>query len=219
MLEYSSQLPEEMIWSYLAQMVSGLDLCHNRPGSEVVATSSSMSSMVTTVVNRRGSTVTTSSSSSSTLATKSVILHRDLKPENVFLDGEQTIKLGDFGLSKELQAERDFTMTYVGTPYYMSPELAQGERYNTKSDIWALGCIVYELCALKPPFDAKTQDELTRKIKRGLVPKLPSCYSPMLQNVVQWMLRMHPDQRPSTNDLLEHPSIVHQLKTLELLEM
>jgi NIMA (never in mitosis gene a)-related kinase 2 len=115
------------------------------------------------------------------------ILHRDLKPENVFLTN-QYVKLGDFGLSKELQA--DFTKTYVGTPYYMSPELAQGQAYDAKSDIWALGCIIFELCALSPPFDAKTQDELTMKIRKGAVPRLPPGYSDILAQVINEMLSL-----------------------------
>ena len=99
----------------------------------------------------------------------------------VFLDDNNTVKLGDFGLSKQL-AQASFANTYVGvsvavhslvitltdfffshqTPYYMSPELMQEKAYDSKSDIWSLGCLIYELCALKPPFhEAKTHAELS----------------------------------------------------------
>ncbi|WFD32052.1 hypothetical protein MSPP1_003094 [Malassezia sp. CBS 17886] len=115
-----SLLPEDTVWSYFAQMAAALEACHYRAPP---------------------------AAPHGTRTTSQAILHRDLKPENVFLDGDQRVKLGDFGLSKQITAQT-FASTYVGTPYYMSPELAAGQQYDIKSDIWALGCIVYELCAL-----------------------------------------------------------------------
>lgn len=135
-----------------------------------------------------------------------VILHRDLKPENIFLNSEQMIKIGDFGLSKEVSAH-SFACTYVGTPYYMSPELATGAQYDVKSDIWALGCVAYELCALRPPFDATTQAELTRKIQLGNVPELPRGYSRMLGDMIRGMLSLDPAARPTTHELMRVPLI------------
>jgi NIMA (never in mitosis gene a)-related kinase len=135
-----------------------------------------------------------------------IILHRDLKPENIFLNSEQMIKIGDFGLSKEVSAH-SFACTYVGTPYYMSPELATGAQYDVKSDIWALGCVAYELCALRPPFDATTQAELTRKIQLGNVPELPRGYSRMLGDMIRGMLSLDPAARPTTHDLMRIPLI------------
>jgi NIMA (never in mitosis gene a)-related kinase len=82
------------------------------------------------------------------------ILHRDLKPGNVFLDLNNNVKLGDFGLSKIMGQESVFAKTHVGTPYYMSPELIDGSPYNEKSDIWSAGCVIYELAALRAPFEA-----------------------------------------------------------------
>ncbi|KIJ53750.1 hypothetical protein M422DRAFT_25550 [Sphaerobolus stellatus SS14] len=137
-------------------------------------------------------------------ATRQQILHRDLKPDNIFLDENQVIKLGDFGLSKALGAT-NFANTYVGTPYYMSPELIQEKAYDTKSDIWSLGCLIYELCALKPPFhEAKTHSELSIFIRNGRIPPLPRGYSQALHHVIKSMLNINPALRPSAQQLLAH---------------
>jgi serine/threonine protein kinase len=105
----------------------------------------------------------------------------------VFLDKSLNVKLGDFGLSRTIgDPENEFAQTYVGTPYYMSPELVDG-KYNTKSDIWSLGCLIYELCALEPPFQAKTQAVLSEKIKSGKTADLPLHYTRDLQNVIRSM--------------------------------
>jgi serine/threonine protein kinase len=82
------------------------------------------------------------------------ILHRDLKPGNIFLDSNSDVKVGDFGLARVMNHESQYAFTHVGTPYYQSPELIYDQKYNELSDIWSLGCIIYELCALRPPFVA-----------------------------------------------------------------
>lgn len=79
---------------------------------------------------------------------KRKILHRDLKSQNIFLTKNNTIKLGDFGISKVLEHTNDQALTVQGTPYYMSPEVCQSKPYNYTSDVWSLGCILYELCTL-----------------------------------------------------------------------
>ncbi len=81
------------------------------------------------------------------------ILHRDLKTQNIFLKHGR-VRLGDFGIAKILDSTRDFANTCIGTPYYMSPELFKYKPYSYKSDIWALGCILYEMCNLRHAFDA-----------------------------------------------------------------
>ena len=92
------------------------------------------------------------------------ILHRDLKPGNVFLDSSKNVKLGDFGLSRIMGNESVYAYTHVGTPYYMSPEQIEDSKYNEKSDIWSAGCILYEIAALHPPFEANTHYALAKKI-------------------------------------------------------
>ncbi|BGP56148.1 hypothetical protein JCM8202_005916 [Rhodotorula sphaerocarpa] len=147
---------------------------------------------------------------------KPVILHRDIKPENVFLDERNNLKLGDFGLSKAMQ-QAAMTQTYVGTPYYMSPELINGQPYDVKSDIWALGCLIYELCAGHPPFhEARTQPELAVMIREGKIPDLPKPYSSHLNQVVKAMLRQSPKERPNTGQIKSLDSVKLQIRALEL---
>ncbi|MCJ1462957.1 G2-specific serine/threonine protein kinase [Pseudocyphellaria aurata] len=147
-----------------------------------------------------------------------MILHRDLKPENVFLGEDNSVKLGDFGLSKLMQSH-DFASTYVGTPFYMSPEICGAERYTLHSDIWSLGCIMYELCARAPPFNAKTHFHLVQKIKEGRVDSLPNVYSQELQNAIKSCLKTNPTHRPDTATLLNLPMIRLMRKQREVVEL
>lgn len=80
------------------------------------------------------------------------LLHRDLKPANIFVGKGGALKLGDFGISKTLAASKAFAATTCGTPLYMSPELAKGACYDRGADVWAVGCVLYELMSLKPPW-------------------------------------------------------------------
>ena len=82
------------------------------------------------------------------------ILHRDLKSANVFLASHNRLKIGDLGVAKLLRAQEAYAKTQIGTPYYVSPELWKNKPYNSKSDVWALGCLLYEMVELKPPFDS-----------------------------------------------------------------
>ncbi|KAK5662891.1 hypothetical protein OQA88_6302 [Cercophora sp. LCS_1] len=145
------------------------------------------------------------------------ILHRDLKPENVFLGEDNSVKLGDFGLSKVMQSH-DFASTYVGTPFYMSPEICAAEKYTLKSDIWSLGCIIYELCTREPPFNAKSHYQLVQKIKEGKINPLPPVYSTELFGVIKDCLRVNPDRRPDTATLLNMPVVRLMRKEKEVVE-
>lgn len=85
------------------------------------------------------------------------ILHRDLKLSNIFISSNGDIKLGDFGIAKVLNNTDEFAKTIVGTPYYLSPEICQKKPYNHKSDIWSLGCVLYELMNLKHAFEGESK--------------------------------------------------------------
>jgi len=93
------------------------------------------------------------------------ILHRDLKSANVFLSRNGTVKLGDMNVSKI--AKKGLLLTQTGTPYYASPEVWRDQPYDNKSDIWSLGCVLYEMCALKPPFRADDMEGLFNKVCQG----------------------------------------------------
>ncbi|KAJ8391513.1 hypothetical protein AAFF_G00088350 [Aldrovandia affinis] len=131
------------------------------------------------------------------------VLHRDLKPANIFLDAKQNVKLGDFGLARILNHDTSFARTFVGTPYYMSPEQMNRSSYNEKSDIWSLGCMVYELCALSPPFTAYNQKELAEKIREGKFRRIPYRYSEDLNSLVSKMLHLKDYLRPSVESIVQ----------------
>lgn len=129
------------------------------------------------------------------------------------------MKLGDFGLSKMLAPEQHLASTYVGTPYYMSPELISEDNYTHKSDIWALGCIVYELCKLAPPFNAQNLHSLGNKIKEGRYTPIPSQYSPELGRMIDLCLQRDPAKRPDTAQLLQMPFVKLNRRELEAIEL
>ncbi|KAK2184928.1 hypothetical protein NP493_249g12003 [Ridgeia piscesae] len=135
------------------------------------------------------------------------ILHRDLKTQNIFLTKSKIIKVGDLGIARVLDSASDMATTLIGTPYYMSPELFSNKPYNHKSDVWALGCCVYEMATLKHAFNAKDMNALVYKILRGKMPAMPKQYSPELTMMIKAMLSHNPDKRPSVNRILRDPYI------------
>lgn len=134
------------------------------------------------------------------------ILHRDIKTLNVFLDDGLNVKLGDMGVAKILSSNTNFAKTIVGTPYYLSPELCEDKPYNEKSDVWALGVVLYECCTQKHPFDADNQGALILKILRGKYPALTG-YSPDISDLVKRCLTQNANRRPNTFKLLLLSSI------------
>lgn len=130
------------------------------------------------------------------------IIHRDLKCQNIFLTSDNMVKLGDFGIARMLSNTRENAKTLVGTPYYLSPEIIENKPYSFKSDIWALGVILYELCALKPPFTGDSLPFLALKIVRGAYSPIPSHFSKDLKNLVASLLQTDPNKRLNINNIL-----------------
>ncbi|KAH8431566.1 G2-specific serine/threonine protein kinase [Aspergillus melleus] len=195
---------EEFVWRILSQLVTALYRCHYGVDPADV-----------------GSNVLGPAPKPSGLKGKQAqmtILHRDLKPENIFLGSDNSVKLGDFGLSK-VMASHDFASTYVGTPFYMSPEICAAEKYTLRSDIWAVGCIMYELCQKEPPFNARTHIQLIQKIRDGKFASLPDYYSPELKSVIASCLRVNPDHRPDTAALINLPIIRLMRKEKEVVDL
>ncbi|ORX59336.1 kinase-like protein [Piromyces finnis] len=176
-----TMIPERFIWLVFSQLILALHECH---------------------YGSKGDN-----------SQRPAILHRDLKPDNVFLSSNVInsythVKLGDFGLARVIDnPEKDFAQTYVGTPYYMSPELINEQAYNNKSDIWSLGCLIYELCTLEPPFQARTQILLAKKIKEGKILDIPKEYSQDMRLLIKSMLNVSQSKRPSTIDFLKNEKV------------
>lgn len=221
-LKANNQFAEEpFVWSIFGQLVTALYRCHYGVDAPEVGKNIMLHGNATKPQGLRPKN-------------QVMILHRDLKPENgkclhqyssvlvltitVFLGADNSVKLGDFGLSKLMQSH-DFASTYVGTPFYMSPEICAAERYTLHSDIWSLGCIMYELCAREPPFNARTHFQLVQKIKDGRVDPLPSIYSLELQSVIKNCLKTNPLLRPDTAQLLNLPMIRLMRKEAEVVEL
>ncbi|XP_072575812.1 serine/threonine-protein kinase Nek1 isoform X23 [Vulpes vulpes] len=140
------------------------------------------------------------------------ILHRDIKSQNIFLTKDGTVQLGDFGIARVLNSTVELARTCIGTPYYLSPEICENKPYNNKSDIWALGCVLYEMCTLKHAFEAGNMKNLVLKIISGSFPPVSLHYSYDLRNLLSQLFKRNPRDRPSVNSILEKGFIAKRIE-------
>lgn len=137
------------------------------------------------------------------------IVHRDIKCANIFLTSDGTIKLGDLNVSKVQKI--GLLRTQTGTPYYACPEVWNDKPYDKKSDIWSAGCVLFEMCALDPPFKGKDMRQLCERVTAGRVPPLPIQYSKDMTAIVKKCLQTMPSLRPTCEELLAKQEIIKNL--------
>ena len=130
------------------------------------------------------------------------ILHRDIKTKNIFLNEDYTVKIGDLGIAKILENTSSYAHTFIGTPYYLSPELCKDLPYNDKSDVWSLGCVLYEMVTLRHPFEGKTKVEIYEKIINSNYEGIDKHYSLELRRVIDLLLIKDEKKRPKISEIL-----------------
>ena len=138
------------------------------------------------------------------------ILHRDLKSANIFLFSDGIAKIGDLNVSKVARKGLGYTQT--GTPYYASPEVWEENPYDNKSDIWSLGCVAYEMLTLHPPFRAKDMEHLYKAVIKGQYKKIGDKYSQDMNDIIDYLLKVNPRERPNCDQILNHPIIKKRLE-------
>ena len=136
------------------------------------------------------------------------IVHRDIKTKNIFIQNKHTLRIGDFGIAKIFNSNNNNKNTnlnkMVGTPLYMAPEcFKQNKKYSYKSDIWSLGCCIYEMCNLKHAFEGQFFPAVSIKISEGKRLPLNKIYSTELRNIIDSMLNLNPRNRPTIASLIE----------------
>eukprot|EP01060_Flectonema_neradi_P036139 TRINITY_DN6878_c3_g1_i1.p1 TRINITY_DN6878_c3_g1~~TRINITY_DN6878_c3_g1_i1.p1 ORF type:complete len:583 (+),score=119.95 TRINITY_DN6878_c3_g1_i1:47-1795(+) len=146
------------------------------------------------------------------------VLHRDVKAQNIFILEDGCVALGDLGIAKVLDKSQDMASTSIGTPMYMSPEVCNGDPYSFSSDIWAAGCVAYELANLKHAFESKDLNSLVMKILRASYPPVNKRYSKNFIALINKMLNKHANKRPTADAILQTPMVrKHASKVYEVL--
>ncbi|KAA6377657.1 MAG: putative G2-specific protein kinase nimA [Streblomastix strix] len=144
------------------------------------------------------------------------VLHRDIKCANMFLSAGRVIKVGDLGVAKLLTNSEPLARTSIGTPYYISPEIWNHKPYGPKSDVWSLGCVLYELCTLQRPFEGFSMSALSKNVREGHYKALPPFYSKEIRSIVDSCLHVDPKSRPSVAQILALPISIEKIFQLKI---
>lgn len=143
-----------------------------------------------------------------------LVIHRNLHSHNVYLTNHGVIKIGDFGIATIINHSPEYPSTYYGTPYMLSPETCLGDTYDGESDIWALGCILYELATLNLSFSDHTFCPLKNKMLLAKQQPIDESYSTRFKNLIDLCLTKNPCERPTVNQLLKLDIIRNRMENI-----
>jgi NIMA (never in mitosis gene a)-related kinase len=141
------------------------------------------------------------------------IMHRDLKSENIFITKNNRCKIGDMNVSKVLKEK--LLNTQTGTPYYASPEVWMNKPYSYKSDLWSIGCVIYEMCELKTPFPGKDMEDLFVNICLNKVERINKIYSDELWYIIKKLLEVNVDKRFDCRQFLNNDIVKRKINELK----